>query len=89
MDAVEVKPTPEGGFPVMPALVFLQLREACGTQEEVALDLQTPRRTLGRWERGERAVPGVAAAAIRMLADKAQLRRDLTAAGLAAMKADA
>lgn len=62
----------------MTAGEFLALRESIGTQESVADDLETDRRTLGRWERGERPVPGIAAAAIRLLAQDAASRRVAT-----------
>ena len=76
---------PDSGFPTMSCLEFVRLREAIGTQVEVAIELQTARRTLGRWERGDRPVPGIAAVAIRLLAEKAAARRDFTEAAIANM----
>lgn len=80
----------DAGFPTMPAFEFFELRERCGTQAEVAIELQTARRTMGRWERGERPVPGIAAVAIRMLAERVEARRKLTAEAISdiGIKAD-
>lgn len=79
---------PDAGFPTMSAMEFTMKRESIGTQADVAIELQTARRTVGRWERGERPVPGIAAVAITLLAEKAALRRDLTAAAVRDMRAD-
>lgn len=81
--ARQVTKDPDAGFPVMPAVDFLQLREACGTQMEVAVELMTSRKSLGRWERGERPVPGIAAAAIRLLAAEAARRAKRTRKAIA------
>ena len=80
---------PDAGFPTMPAATFLALRESVGTQADVAVELQTARRTVGRWERGDRPVPGIAAVAMTLLADKARLRRELTAAAVRDIQPDA
>ncbi len=71
----------------MSAGEFQTLRETIGTQESVADDLQTDRRTLGRWERGERPVPGIAAAAIRLLAQQAAANRAATLRAVSEMEA--
>lgn len=57
---------------------FTALREKIGTQDEAATEMDTNRRTIGRWERGERSIPGVAAVCVRMLAERAQARRAAT-----------
>ncbi len=71
--------TADEGFPSMPPATFAKLRELVGTQEETAMEMQTARRTIGRWERGDRAVPGAAAVCIRLLAEKALARKKFTA----------
>lgn len=49
----------------MTAAEFLNCREAIGTQADVADAMGRPRRTIGRWERGEREVPAAARVWIR------------------------
>lgn len=80
---------PDAGFPTMSAMEFAILRESIGTQQEVATELQTARKSIGRWERGDRPVPGIAAAAIKLLADVAKARRERTHAAVAEIMADA
>lgn len=62
----------------MTSLEFQALREQIGTQDEAAAEMETNRRTIGRWERGERTIPGVAAVCVRMLAERAQARKAAT-----------
>lgn len=69
-------------FEAMPAEEFRGHREAIGTQEEVEELMQTARRTLGRWERGERPVPGVASVCIRLLRRDAEGRKARTVAAV-------
>lgn len=73
--------------PVMTPVEFGRLRQQIGTQEEVADEMQTARRTLGRWESGERPVPGVAAVCIRELAKGAAARRADTLRAIQEMEA--
>jgi DNA-binding transcriptional regulator YiaG len=49
---------------------FRTARDAAGlpTQEAVATALEVDRRTVGRWERGEVAVPGTVKVALRCMA---------------------
>lgn len=49
---------------------FKAVRAAAGltTQEAVAETLEVDRRTVGRWERGEVAVPGAVKVALRCMA---------------------
>jgi DNA-binding transcriptional regulator YiaG len=49
---------------------FRTARDAAGlpTQEAVATTLEVDRRTVGRWERGEVAVPGAVKVALRCMA---------------------
>lgn len=79
---------PDAGFPTMPAEEFYALRVSIGEQKEVAIELETARRTLGRWERNERPVPGIAAVAIRLLAEKAAARRERTLEAVAGIMAE-
>lgn len=69
----------------MTAAAFLALRESFGTQEEVADAMETDRRTIGRWERGERPVPGVAAVCIRLLVQDKEMKRTATLEAVAQM----
>lgn len=69
----------------MTAAAFLALRESVGTQEDVADAMETDRRTIGRWERGERPVPGVAAVCIRLLAQDKAMKRSATLEAVAKM----
>jgi len=78
---------PDAGFPTMPPEDFTRLRESIGTQVEVAVELRTARRTVGRWERGDRPVPGIAAVAIQLLADVAAERRKRTEDAVAGIMA--
>ena len=64
---------------------FTRLREQIGTQEEAAEEMDTSRRTIGRWERGERSIPGVAAVCVKLLAAQAETRRAATLAAAAEM----
>lgn len=79
---------PDAGFPTMSRLDFVRLRERVGTQHEAAVEMQTARRTLGRWERGDRPIPGVAAVCIRLLAEEADRRRARTEAAVAEIVAE-
>lgn len=67
---------------------FVKIRETIGTQADVATELETARRTFGRWERGERPVPGIAAAAIKLLAAEHQRRRARTQEAIALLSSD-
>ncbi len=57
---------------------FTALRERIGTQDEAAAEMESNRRTIGRWERGERTIPGVAAVCVRLLAERAEARKAAT-----------
>lgn len=65
--------------PQMTAAEFMAHREAIGTQAEVAEQMETARKTVGRWERGERPVPGVASVCIRLLRARAEAAKRRTA----------
>jgi DNA-binding transcriptional regulator YiaG len=65
-------------FPIMTAAEFERNRMAIGTQAEVADQMQTARKTVGRWERGDRPVPGVASVCIRLLRAQADEARSRT-----------
>lgn len=67
-------------FPRMTAEEFGEHRQAIGTQEEVSELTETDRRTIGRWERGERPVPGIASVCIRLLRAQAVARKVRTVA---------
>lgn len=69
----------------MTAVEFSAIRESIGSQEEVAKELYTARRTFGRWESGERPVPGIAAAAIELLAQAHRERQRRTREAIAAL----
>lgn len=71
----------------MEAAEFLIAREAIGTQADVADAMGRPRRTIGRWERGERAVPAAARVWIRREVRKAQERKAKTLEDAKAMEA--
>lgn len=76
-------------FPRMSAAEFAAHRQAIGTQEEVSDLTETDRRTIGRWERGERPVPGIASVCIRLLRADAEKRKARTMAAAADMGAPA
>jgi len=71
----------------MSAARFCAIRESIGSQEEVAKELYTARRTFGRWESGERPVPGIAAAAIELLAQAHRERQRRTQDAIAMLGA--
>lgn len=77
-ETVEIKP--------MEASEFTIAREAIGTQADVADSMGRPRRTIGRWERGERAVPAAAAVWIRREMKAAAERRAATLAEAKALE---
>lgn len=70
-------------FPQMTAEEFKAHRKAIGPQDEVADLMQSDRRTIGRWERGERPVSGPASVCIRLLRRDAEHRKARTAAAVA------
>ena len=59
----------------MTAQEFETFRTSIGTQQEVADMMETARRSIIRWEKGERAIPGSAAVCIRLLAKKQKPRK--------------
>lgn len=54
---------------------FKKMREAIGTDTEVAEQMETTRSTIHRWENGKREIPGPARVLIRILHDKALVER--------------
>lgn len=64
--------------PIMSAGEYRRLREVLGSQDEAAHDLGINRRTLGRYERGERPIPLLAALQIRRGVREASVRKART-----------
>jgi DNA-binding XRE family transcriptional regulator len=66
---------------------FVAIRQTIGTQEEVAGELRISRKSIGRYEGGERRIPYSLAIAIVVLAVAAARRRETTVAALAELPA--
>lgn len=72
VDKLEIQP--------MTAEELTILRPKIGSQEEVAESMGRARRTIGRWERGERPVPASAALWLRLEAKSTAERKAHTMA---------
>lgn len=62
----------------MTPVEFESLRKKIGTQAEAAEEMDVNLRTIGRWERGQRPIPYIAALALRHLATEAEARKAAT-----------